>query len=101
MKRAGKSPLCLKITNTSKLVIQGTEFVPLVSACDPDESGEVEACVVAYILIVCLHRRVNEKVCDALVDRCAVLEGGNKWSNVLEGCASYNLRARIQEETIV
>jgi len=101
VQRARKGALGLNVANTGKFIVKGAEFVPFISASDPDKCREIETSVIADIFIVGLHRRVDEEVCDALVDRRAVFQSGDKGPNVLEGSASHDFGARVEQETIV
>ena len=101
MQRAAKSALSLDVADTGELVVEGAELVPLGGPGHPDEGREVEARVVAHVLVVRLHGRVDEEVGDALVDRRAVLQRRDERPDVLERRPAHNLRARVQQETVV
>lgn len=85
----------LNVRNSRQLHVEGSEFVPFGLAGDPDEGGEIERGVVAHVLIVSLHRRVHEKVSNALIDRRRVLESRDKGTDVLECSASNDLGSWI------
>ena len=101
MKGAGEGPLSLDVTHTSQLIVEGAELGPFVLAGHPDEGWEIERCIVAHILIIGLHRCIDEEVCDALINRRAILERRNEGPYVLEGRTTHDLRGGVQKEAIV
>ena len=68
VKGTGQGALRLNVTHACQLVVQVAELGPFSLPRHPNEGWEVERGVVAHILIVGLHGRVDEEIGDALVN---------------------------------
>jgi hypothetical protein len=89
------------VVDLGELVIQALEPWPLVSAEDEDEGRKVEGCVIANVLVGTCLSSVNIEVDDLAIDVSTLVEGSNKWPNVLEGRTSHQLGCGILQEPVV
>ena len=89
------------VVDLGELVIQALEPWPFVSAEDENEGREVEGGMIANVLVGTCLSSVNIKVDDLAIDVSTLVEGSDKWSNVLEGRTSHKLGCGILQEPIV
>ena len=101
MQGAGQGSLRLNVAHTRQLDVEVAELVPVVFPCHPDKGGEVVRCIVAHVLVIRLHRGVDEEVGDLVVNRRHILQSSDERTNVLEGSTSHNLRRWVKQEPMV
>ena len=94
-------PLCLWIIYWGQFEIELSEFAPFIFASYVNEGREVVGRIVTNILVVRLDGCVDEEVCNANIYLSNIFECGDKGTNVLEGCASYDLGRGVKQESIV
>ena len=79
-------------------MVHFSEAWPVFTLVDVHKSGKVIRGIIADVFASSFLCGVQEEVSDALVDSCNVLELSYEWTNVLESCASHNLRGGVLKE---